>query len=181
MKRNDLSRRAAYAAVATVLGFGVAIGGAFSCRADFSPADQGAAVSEVSGLNEGPGETYQAGKTDPAPVGKRIDRRALLVGVTKYDNLDQQPAPGPGQRRATRQMLIAGTLQVSTRRHRILDRGRRNPSPTADTLQHRAGVPEAGRAGRGRRSGRGFAVGAWGPPAGIRSPGHGLPRARWNR
>ena len=95
MKRNDLLRRAAYAAVATVLGFGVAIGGAFSCRADFSPADQGAAVSEVSGLNEGPGETYQAGKTDPAPVGKRIDRRALLVGVTKYDNLGQNQLRGP--------------------------------------------------------------------------------------
>ena len=70
MKPNDLSRRAAYAAVATVLGFGVAIGGALSCRADSSPVDQGAAVTDVSCLNEGPVETYQAGKTDPASVGK---------------------------------------------------------------------------------------------------------------
>ena len=137
MKQNDMARWAAYATVAIVLGFGVA----FSCRADSTPVDHGAAGAEVSCLNEGPVETDQAGKTDPAPVGKRIDRRALLVGVTKYDNLGREPAPGPGQRRATRQMLIAGTLQVSTRRHRILDRGRRNPSPTADTLQHRAGVP----------------------------------------
>ena len=90
MKPNDLSRRAADATVAIVFGFGVAFGVAFSYGADSSPVDQGAAVTEVSCLNEGPVETYQAGKTDPAPVGKRIDRRALLVGVTKYDNLDRQ-------------------------------------------------------------------------------------------
>ncbi len=90
MKPNDLSRRAADATVAIVFGFGVAFAVAFSCRADSSPVDQGAAGPEVSRSNEGPVETGQAGKTDPASVGKRIDRRALLVGVTKYDNLDRQ-------------------------------------------------------------------------------------------
>ena len=96
MKRNLLPRWAANAAVAIGSGFGVAFGVASDCRADSSSADRGAAVPEVSRLTEGPVETYQAAETNPAPVGKRTDRRALLVGVTKYDNLDrEQHLQGP--------------------------------------------------------------------------------------
>ena len=170
MKPNDLSRRAADATVAIVFGFGVAFGVAFSCRADSSPVDQGAAVPEVSCLNEGPVETYQAGKTDPAPVGKRIDRRALLVGVTKYDNLDRQyHLQGPANDVQLMRRLLQERYKFPPDGIVFLVRRRGRPrAEAADPSEHRAGVPRLAEQVQRRGSGRGLAVGSWGPPAGIR-------------
>ncbi len=87
MKHNLWLSWSIYAAVAIVIGLGFGLG--VACHVSANPSfpnpgtiEPGSSRREVSSIG-----TDRRGEDDPVRIGKRIDRRALLVGVTKYDNL----------------------------------------------------------------------------------------------
>ena len=75
--------------VALIIG-GLGIESAWEGRAGSSWLTGDAIAAEPSRPAEGTIVTAQAAEPGPAPARKGAGRRALLVGVTKYDNLDRQ-------------------------------------------------------------------------------------------
>ena len=87
MSRPHLSPTIAGVAVAIVAGLGLGFGAARGWRADSAqPAGEPVAPGLLR-LAQKPAESSRAAKRAPAPVGKAVTRRALLVGVTKYEHL----------------------------------------------------------------------------------------------
>ncbi|MBV8430158.1 MAG: caspase family protein, partial [Solirubrobacterales bacterium] len=86
MDRHLLPRWIVKAAV-IVGGLGLGIGAAGNGRVDSSLPTRDTTAAEVSRLAEGPIVTARAESPEPAPERKGAGRRALLVGVTKYDHL----------------------------------------------------------------------------------------------
>ncbi|MGO8903250.1 MAG: caspase family protein [Isosphaeraceae bacterium] len=89
MNRRLSPRWIANVAVMIASGLGLGIGAARNWRADSSLPAREMAAPEVSRPAEGPIVTAQAAKADHDPARKGAGRRALLVGVTKYDHLSR--------------------------------------------------------------------------------------------
>jgi len=82
--------------VVLVAGLGFGLATARDGNADASSQGNGAERG-VGGLTQEPVERAGAAKTKVAPSGRGVSRRALLVGVTKYDHLrEAQQLDGPG-------------------------------------------------------------------------------------
>src|SRR4051812_48810157 len=89
MSRPHFPLRIAGVAVVIVAGLGLGYGVARWQSPDALMPARESAGPAVSRLDEGPAEKFRAAEPDPAPTGKAVSRRALLVGVTKYDHLPQ--------------------------------------------------------------------------------------------
>jgi len=87
MKHNLSLSWSTYASMSLVLGLGFGFGVACDWSANPSFPNPGAIEPESSRPEVGSVGTDRADQDDPARAGKRIDRRALLIGVTKYDHL----------------------------------------------------------------------------------------------
>ena len=87
MSRQHFPRWMADVAVVILAGLGLGLGAARFWRADtYSPAQEPARL-DVSLPAPDTAEQSRAAKTDPAPPGQAAGRRALLIGITKYDHL----------------------------------------------------------------------------------------------
>ena len=87
MSRQHFPRWMADVAVVIVAGLSLGLGAARFWRADtYSPAQEPARL-DVSRPAQDTAEQSRAAKPDPAPPGQAAGRRALLIGVTKYDHL----------------------------------------------------------------------------------------------
>ena len=87
MSRQHFPRWMADVAVVIVAGLGLGLGAARFWRADtYSPAQEPARL-DVSRPAQERAEQSRATKPDPAPPRQAAGRRALLIGVTKYDHL----------------------------------------------------------------------------------------------
>jgi hypothetical protein len=95
-------------AVVIVAGLGLGLGAARFWRTDtYSPAQETARL-DVSLMAQEGAERSRAAKTDPAPPAHAAGRRALLIGVTKYDHLppDKHLAGPANDVRLMRRLLL---------------------------------------------------------------------------
>lgn len=87
MSRQHFPRWMAEVAVVIVAGLGLGLGAAHFWSADaISPASETARL-DVSRPTQGGPDVSRAPKPGPAPPGAAVSKRALLIGVTKYDHL----------------------------------------------------------------------------------------------
>ena len=87
MIRHSFLQRFTGAAVAILAGLSLGFGAARYWRAEESLQAEGLAKVVVGGLAQVPAERARATKPESALPGHPETRRALLIGVTKYDNL----------------------------------------------------------------------------------------------
>jgi hypothetical protein len=87
MIHHSFLQKITVAAVAIVAGLSLGFVAARYWRAEESLRSEEPAKLIVAGLAQEPNERGRAAKAEPAPPGHAVTRRALLIGVTKYDNL----------------------------------------------------------------------------------------------
>jgi len=87
MSRQKFPQRIAGVTAVILAGLGLGFGAARYWSVGAPLQVEGPAQLLVAGLAQEPAERSRAAKTEPAPPGHGVTRRALLIGVTKYDNL----------------------------------------------------------------------------------------------
>jgi hypothetical protein len=87
MNRHHFIRWIADVTLVIVAGLALGLGVSSAWRSDASLPVQEPAVAGASQPTRGQAERSRAAKPTPAPAAKPLDRRALLVGVTKYEHL----------------------------------------------------------------------------------------------
>ncbi len=95
MSRQHFPRWMADVAVVIAAGLGLGLGAARFWRADTDSPAQEPARLYASLPAQDTAEQSRAAKTDPAPPGPAAGRRALLIGVTKYDHMPDTQLFGP--------------------------------------------------------------------------------------
>jgi Caspase domain/Domain of unknown function (DUF4384) len=129
MRRQRFTQGFAGAAVVMAAGLGLGFGSARLWRADFPLPVETPAALAVSFPTQGTAERSRAVTPEPAPVGPSAGRRALLVGVTKYDHLP-------------RDRHLAGPANDVTLMRRLLQERYKFPAAGIVTLSEDESTPD---------------------------------------
>ncbi len=138
MSRPLLPRELAGVAVMIVAGLGLGFGVGGAWRADPSLAGREPAAPGASSLSYDLVEQPRSAPKDPQPAEHAPTRRALLIGVTKYDHLPRaQQLDGPANDVRRHAAVAGAALPVPGRRHRHPDRrrGRADRRPTRANIE----------------------------------------------
>ncbi len=112
MSRRLLALCIAGSAVVILAGLGIGYGGGRWWRTDVSLSTQEDALPDTALLAQGSAERVRDAEPDPKPTGKDGRKRALLVGVTKYDHLPKDKhLSGPANDVRAMRRLLEGSYK----------------------------------------------------------------------